>query len=326
VNRPALILNILLAVMLVPAGLLAQGDGPRVYWKTLAGANGVTFWPIHTSGNMNPLDPSATVNPDTDIQANLVLMGFHKVLPVAKRSSTLSVIVPMGSIRSQILGPQAGVNQATSGFGDPMVQYSFNLVGAPAIMNLAQYLRYEPRFTLDVVGNLAFPIGEYNTSQRLNLGQNRWYGRIGAPMMYRLGSWVPGKRTTIEALPAVWLFGENKEYGGGTLKSDPLFVLEGHITRDLTESFWGSFDVLYMNGAKPTATRSSLAVTGKSIDSAGVGVTFGYQITDNLQLAASYFATVGDGGPQDMRRDELRFSITYGWHKLLEGMRRIGKH
>ena len=34
---------------------------------------------------------------------------------------------------------------------------------------------------------------------RLNLGQNRWYGRVGAPMVWQIGPWVPGRRTTFEA-------------------------------------------------------------------------------------------------------------------------------
>jgi len=36
----------------------------------------------------------------------------------------------------------------------------------------------------------------------LNLGQNRWYGRVGAPIVWQLGAWVPGRRTPLEFLPA----------------------------------------------------------------------------------------------------------------------------
>ena len=87
--------------------------------------------------------------------------------------------------------------------------------------------------------DLAFPIGEYNNSQPLNLGQNRWYGRVGVPIIWQLGPWVPGRRTTLEFLPAVWLFGTNDNYVGGTMKTDPMFQLDAHLTRDFTENFWG---------------------------------------------------------------------------------------
>jgi hypothetical protein len=52
------------------------------------------------------------------------------------------------------------------------------------------------------------------------------------------GDWVPGRRTTLEFLPAVWMFGDNTDYVGQTLKTDPLFQLDVHLTRDFTERFW----------------------------------------------------------------------------------------
>jgi hypothetical protein len=65
-------------------------------------------------------------------------------------------------------------------------------------------LRFEPGFSLDLLADLAFPIGEYDSSKSVNLGQNRWYGRLGFPIVWQLGPCVPGKRTTLEFLPAVW--------------------------------------------------------------------------------------------------------------------------
>ena len=40
-------------------------------------------------------------------------------------------------------------------------------------------LRYEPGFSVDLLADLALPIGEYDSDQPLNIGQNRWYGRLG---------------------------------------------------------------------------------------------------------------------------------------------------
>ena len=53
---------------------------------------------------------------------------------------------------------------------------------------------------------------------------------------------VSGRRTTLEFLPAVWLFGANNDYVGQTLETNPMFQLDVHLTRDFTEHFWGSFD------------------------------------------------------------------------------------
>ena len=59
------------------------------------------------------------------------------------------------------------------------------------------------------------------------------------------------------------------------------------------------------------------------MDNLGVGLTFGFQVTDNLSINTSYFTTVDDGGPGDLQGDEFRLMFTYGWHPLLEGMKRL---
>jgi hypothetical protein len=34
-------------------------------------------------------------------------------------------------------------------------------------------------------------------------------------------------------------------------------------------------------------------------------------------------ATVNDSNPTDLRMDVFRISLTYGWHKLVQGMNRL---
>ena len=79
-------------------------------------------------------------------------------------------------------------NQDANGFGDPMAEVGINLIGPKAMKTIPELLRYEPKFSLDVIVDLAFPIGEYDSSQALNLGQNRWYGRVGAPIVWQMKS------------------------------------------------------------------------------------------------------------------------------------------
>jgi len=164
------------------------------------------------------------------------------------------------------------------------------------------------------------PIGEYDSDQPLNLGQNRWYGRFGVPIVWQLGSWVPGRRTTLEFLPAVWFFGNNDDYVGQTLKTDPMFQLDAHLTRDFTEHFWGSLDGAWYNGGRPSID----GVSGEKLNNLGLGFTLGYNINDNLNLTFSYKSTIGDDDPEDLRMDMFMVSLVYGWHSLLEGARRLG--
>ena len=180
-------------------------------------------------------------------------------------------------------------------------------------------LRYEPGFSLDVLADLAIPIGEYDSSEPLNVGQNRWYGRIGFPIVWQLGAWVPGRRTTLEFLPAVWLFGDNTDFVGETMETDPLYQIDAHLTRDFTEHLWGSLDAAWYNGAKATIG----GVEGEELDNYGFGLTLGYQINDNLGLTFSYKSTASDQAPDDLQMDVFMISLVSGWHPIIEGSKRL---
>ena len=182
------------------------------YWKTLAGANGVPLIVESINGNTNPFDPSHNVNPGAYVNATMAMVGYAKFLPLFDRATMISVIFPMGHISAETIIAGGTSKQVAKGFGDPMLEFDINIIGPKAQMSLPDLMRYEPGFSLDLMMDLAFPVGEYNDTMALNLGQNRWYGRIGAPIVWQIGPWVPGRRTTLEFLPAVWLFGDNTDY------------------------------------------------------------------------------------------------------------------
>ena len=64
-------------------------------------------------------------------------------------------------------------------------------------------------------------------------------------------------------------------------------------------------------------------VEGEELDNYGFGLTLGYQINDNLGLTLGYKTTVSDLAPQDLRMDNFTVSLVYGWHPLIEGMKRL---
>ena len=309
---------ILALAIICPIFALAQVP-PRFYWKSLSDANAVPVIFQSLSGNANPLDPAHLVSANSDIDANVLVAGYAKMLPLFDRTLTLAVTEPMGRISSSTTVAGRSSPQDANGFGDPLAEVGLNLIGPKAIRTIPDLLRYEPKFSLDVIVDVAFPIGEYNSDQPLNLGQNRWYGRVGAPIVWQIGPWVPGRRTTFEVLPSVWAFTDNSDYMGQKLSTNPMFELEAHLTRDLTDKFWASLDTTWFAGGKSSVN----GVSGDSLNNVGVGFTLGYQLSDNLSLTAGYMATVNDSAPTDLRMDGFRISITYGWHKVVEGMNRL---
>jgi hypothetical protein len=303
---------------LVPAPASAQVPA-RFYWKSLSGANAVPLIFNSISGNTNPFDPSHQVMPGGNVDATLALFGYGHTFSLGGRAALIAVLEPMGHLSGEVTAGGRTVSETARGFGDPMLELDVNLIGKPAQKNLADPLRYEPGFSVDLIGDLAVPIGEYDNTRSLNLSQNRWYGRLGAPIIWQIGPWVPGRRTTLELLPAVWLFGTNDDFVGKTLKTDPLFQVDAHLTRDFTERIWGSLDGVWYTGAKATID----GVEGEKLDNLGIGITLGYQINDNLGLTVGYKSTINDKAPGDIQMDGFMVSLVAGWHPLVEAARRL---
>jgi len=319
VARLALALASLVALdALGPARASAQVPA-RFYWKTLSGANAVPLIVNSLSGNTNPFDPSHLVTPGGNVDATLALFGYARTFTLGGRAALFAVIEPMGRISGEVTAGGATVTETARGFGDPTLEFDVNLVGPRAQKNLVDVLRYEPGFSLDLIADLAVPIGEYDNTRSLNLGQNRWYGRVGAPIVWQLGPWVPGRRTTLELLPAVWFFGTNDDFVGQTLTTDPMFQVDAHVTRDFTERLWGSLDGVWYTGGQATIG----GVEGEKLDNLGFGLTLGYQINDNLGLTVGYKSTVNDGAPGDLQMDGFMVSLVAGWHPMIEGAKRL---
>ncbi len=312
------IATLLFVAAVCPPQAFAQVPA-RFYWKTLSGANAVPFIFNSLSGNSNPFDPSHNVEANASVDTTLGLSGYAHVFTLAERSAMWAVLVPMGHVTAESTIEGASASETSSGFGDPMLEFTINLIGPKAQINIPDALRYEPGFSLDLLVDFALPIGQYDSDQSLNLGQNRLYGRIGAPIIWQLGPWVPGRRTTLEFIPAVWLFGENDDFVGQTLDTDPMFQLDAHLTRDFTEKFWGGLDLVWYKGSGSTIND----IEGGDLNNLGVGMTLGYSVNDNLSMTVGYKSTVNDSDPTDVRMDGFMFTIVYGWHPLIEGMNRL---
>jgi len=291
----------------------------RFYWDTLSGGNAVPLLFNSISGNTNPFDPSHTPMGDASFDGTLAMVGYAHTFSLGNRSAMAAVILPMGRVSSDVTVAGNTVHESARGYGDPMLEFKVNLIGPPAQKSIPDAMRYEPKFSLNVLADLALPIGEYDSDQSLNVGQNRWYGRIGFPIVWQLGSWVPGRRTTLEFLPAVWLFGSNNDFMGQTMETDPMFQLDAHLTRDFTEHLWGAFDAAWYNGGKATIA----GVEGEKMNNIGVGLTLGYQINDNVALTFGYKSTINDSAPSDLKMDGFMVSLVFGWHPIIEGSKRL---
>ena len=52
--------------------------------------------------------------------------------------------------------------------------------------------------------------------------------------------------------------------------------------------------------------------------------TAGPEPQAHAQLTIGYMATLSDDQPGDLNMNRFQISLTFGWHKMIEGMKRIG--
>ncbi len=312
---------------------LAVDDGARAYWKGRDGTTVVSFQYLNL--NMQASDaqqfaPNQYIYPNADTEANIMIANWARHMTLFNRPSSLSVNLVAGSVdvdASASLdsgyvppGQTAGTafSQSSSGYADPSVQLDFNLFGATPLKGTADLLNYEPSWTVDAAVMLGVPIGEYDADKLVNMGLNRWYGRLALPIKYHFGVFSPGYMSSFEITPSVWIFDENDDFLGQDLENDPLWQLEAHLTQDFTPTFFGSLDLLYRSGFQSEIDGTEV---GDDVDIGDFGFTLNFQSTGNLMIRTSYSSNVF--GDNDIDNSLLRIQFVYAWHPLTENSKKL---
>ncbi len=335
-GRIRLLASVLIAAIILsfsgPA--LAVDDGARAYWNQRAGTNAFSFqylrWDIDATGSLQ-FDPGHYIYPGADAEANVFILTWVRHMTLFNRASSFSVnlaggnvdvdvstgLVPAPFVPGGVL-PGATLSQSSSGYADPGVQLVVNLFGTPPLKSNVDLLNYEPTWTLDAAVMLAVPIDEYDDDKLVNLGLNRWWGRVALPIKYHFGVFSPGYMSSFELIPSVWLFAENDDFVGQKLDNDPLWQLEAHLTHDFARGLFGSVDVLYRSGFQSEIDGTEV---GDDLEVGNVGFTLNYHITDNVTMRTGYAAHVfGDDNLDDSM---LRLQFVYAWSRANENMKKL---
>ena len=323
-----------MAILLSYSGtVLAVDDGARAYWKGRDGTTVVSFQYLNL--NMQASDakqfaPNQYIYPNADTEANVMIANWARHMTLFNRPSSLSVNLVAGSVEldasasldSRFVPPgqTAGTafNQSSSGYADPSVQIDINLAGTTPLRSTVDLLNYEPTWTVDAAVMLGVPIGEYDEDKLVNMGLNRWYGRLALPIKYHFGVFSPGYMSSFEITPSVWIFTENDDFLGQELENDPLWQIEAHLTQDFTPTFFGSLDLLFRSGFQSEINGIEV---GDDVDIGDFGFTLNFQSTDNLMIRTSYSSNVF--GDNDIDNSLLRIQFVYAWHPLTENSKKL---
>ena len=299
-----------LATAYLTTAASAIDDGPRMYWNIPKDLNIIMTYAWAVNGNAVN-QTGAVYDPNANVNINILLFGYNRSFDMFGHTAIVSVVLPAGNADATVNVNNSGglgilsVNRTSRGIGDMYFQGTFNIFGGEAVTMEEYMTTYKQGTLLSLILGVNTPTGQYNGDQSVNIGLNRWAGRIALPFVQTLGAWKPGSITTLEITPGVWFYGDNGDYRGGTFKQDPLYSVEAHLTQDLTPAAFVSLDYMYQTGGETEVDGGLVPTTEKSdaqnVDT--IGLSLGYMLNPATQFVFRYNAALAP------KSDELDMGI-----------------
>jgi hypothetical protein len=211
----------LFATVLMVATAKAQDAEPRSYTNTPVGLNFLIAGYVYSQGKI-AFDPELSIA-DAQFHTNTEALAYVRSLDVGGKSAKFDVILPYSSFFAQALVDGQLKERAMSGLGDPRFRFSINLFGAPAL-SVKDFANYQQDLIVGVSLQVSAPLGQYDNSKLLNLGNNRWSFRPELGISKAWGRW------TVEVAPSVTFFTDNTDFfNGRRFAQAPIYLGAHHI-------------------------------------------------------------------------------------------------
>jgi len=278
----------LLCVTILSGALLhscrAQELAPRAYLITPLHSNAVTLsWAFYNgdidyNGGLPISEAKGTYNVET--------FSYYHSLNFLGRSSNIVLAVPYGIGNFHgVLGSDQDVYR--SGLADSLLRFSVNLKGAPA-MRVPEFVKWKQKVLLGASLKVMAPTGQYNPTELVNWGANRWSFKPEFGYSQGWGKWV------LDVYTGVWFFTTNpdfwsrNEYFPGTRsqKQNPIGSWEGHLIYDFRRGLWASIDGNFWLGGRTTVDGVQSPQTHQL--NSRIGATMAVPVTRHQSLKVSF--------------------------------------
>ncbi len=216
------------------------------------------------------------------------MLAYVRSFDVGGQSAKLDVIVPVSSFAAQGSLNGQPREREMSGFGDPRFRVSVNLFGAPAL-SAKDFASYRQDLIVGVSLQVSAPLGQYDDSKLLNLGNNRWSFKPELGISKAWGPW------TIEVAPSVTFFSDNTDFfGGNTFSQSPIYAVQGHMLYTFQSGIWIALDGIYFAGGR-TALNGAKSDNEQANTRAGFTLALPIDRQNSLKLSASTGITTRTG-------------------------------
>ena len=264
----------------------AQDAEPRSYSNTPVGLNFLIAGALYSKGKL-AFDPDLSVA-DANFHSKTGLLAYVRSFDFAGQSAKFDVIVPATSFLAWGLVDGLPRERAMAGLGDPRFRVSVNLIGAPAL-SAKNFANYRQDLIAGVSLQVSAPLGLYDSSKLLNLGNNRWSFKPEFGISKAVGSW------TFELAPSVTIFSDNTDFfGGNNFAQAPFYALQGHILYTFQSGAWVALDGVYFSGGR-TSLNGVKSDNEQRNTRAGFTVALPIDRQNSLKLSTSTGITTRTG-------------------------------
>ena len=232
----------IVATLFLIANAKAQDVEPRSYTNTPVGLNFLIAGYVYSEGKM-AFDPELSIA-DAQFQTHTGVLAYARSLDVWGKSAKFDVVLPYSSFSAHGLVGGEPRERAMSGLGDPRFRFSINLYGAPAL-SVKEFADYQQDLIVGVSLQVSAPLGQYDDSKLLNLGNNRWSFKPELGISKAWGSW------TVELIPSVTFYTDNTDfYNGSTFAQAPIYTVQTHIIYSFQSGIWLGLGGTYFTGGR----------------------------------------------------------------------------
>jgi hypothetical protein len=223
---------------------------------------------------------------DVELDLHTVAAKYIRTAELFGRAVRADFTVPYQQAEWNGLVQGVSTNTSRSGFADPVVRLSLNLVGGPPLdgMEFAKYRAAHPVETIVGVGlAVQLPLGEYYEDKLLNLGENRFTIRPELGVLHTHRKW------SFEVTGTVGFFTDNDEFwNGNEREQDPLYGLQGHVVYTFRPGLWLGASTGYRYGGRSQI--NGVAKDDRKSELAWA-LSVGYPINKSMGLKLLYLNT-----------------------------------
>lgn len=233
-------------------------------------------------------------------EAQLVTARYLRTFNFLDNVGAAYVLLPYVKNEGNLRMGSLNLTEQSSSMGDARIFLALGVYNAPALSR-EEFAKTDKNGTRGVCSMaLTLPTGSYDQTKNFNIGSNHYSLKNECAVTYTKNAFVA------EFINGFTTYGDNKEYGGGKIKSQKdMYHSELHLTYNITPTFWSGVDLFYQHGGEQSINDVS---SRDKLDNTMVGLVANYTISKGEYIKANYIKTVSS--PQYAAKSNY-FILTY---------------